>query len=258
MDVKGKGGVRLSVRTQGQGSQPVVFVHGWMMSGRVWDDLLPHLHSEGLQLVVPDQRGTGESDRPESGYRVEDYGEDLIALLDNIDVAQATLIGHSMGGQIVQWVAARYPDRVRAIAALAPVPASGTQLPDEVVQLFRNSAGSREKQKQILDVACKQLTADAQKRLLDDSVRIPEACIQQAFDAWTTGGFAGDLSRIKAPALVVASDDPFLSPSLLSETVVGPIERARLAYLPGPGHYVQVERPQETAAVLDAFLAGLG
>jgi non-heme chloroperoxidase len=71
------------------------------------------------------------------------------------------------------------------------------------------------------------------------------------------GGFAERLSAIKAPTLVVATDDPFLPPAFLRQAVVSLIRGARLAVLPGPGHYVQVERPRETAALLEAFLAGL-
>jgi pimeloyl-ACP methyl ester carboxylesterase len=54
----------------------------------------------------------------------------------------------------------------------------------------------------------------------------------------------------------VATDDPFLPPPFLTQAVVQPIRNARLVYLPGPGHYPQVERPAETAALIGAFLAG--
>ena len=74
----------------------------------------------------------------------------------------------------------------------------------------------------------------------------------------TRGGFADRLGSITAPTLVVASDDPFLPPDFLRAKIVAPIARARLVIVPGAGHYPQVERTRETAAVLGAFLAGLG
>ena len=64
------------------------------------------------------------------------------------------------------------------------------------------------------------------------------------------------LDMVVAPTLVVATDDPFLPPAFLRQAVVQPIRGARMTHLPGPGHYPQVERPHETAALVGAFLAG--
>jgi pimeloyl-ACP methyl ester carboxylesterase len=93
--------------------------------------------------------------------------------------------------------------------------------------------------------------------LLDDAVTIPAACIQGSFDAWTGASFADRLTAIAAPTLVLATDDPVLPPALLREVVVSKIPGARMAVLPGPGHYLQVERPPEAGALLQAFFAGL-
>jgi len=57
--------------------------------------------------------------------------------------------------------------------------------------------------------------------------------------------------------LALATDDPFLPPAFLQQAVVDKIARAKLAYLPGAGHYPAAERPAETAAILLAFRAGL-
>jgi len=137
------------------------------------------------------------------------------------------------------------------------VPASGIPLPDEAVGLFRNSAQNRDSQAAILGMAYKELSEDDQNALLDDAGQIPAACIQGAFDAWTAGGFADKLGQITAPTLVVATDDPFLPPDFLTGAVVNPIAKARLTYLPGPGHYPLVERTPETASIVHSFLAGL-
>jgi pimeloyl-ACP methyl ester carboxylesterase len=163
-----------------------------------------------------------------------------------------------MGGQLAQWIAAQEPSRVEGLLLLCPVPASGMPLPPEVAGLFRTSANDREKQKTILGLACKQLTVDLLERLLKDAGAVARASIEGTFDAWTGGGFEAKLASITAPTLVVATDDPFLPPAFLREKVVGLIRGARLAYLPGPGHYPAVERPAETAALLTSFLAGLG
>ena len=253
-------GTQLSYRVAGDGPVDVVLVHGWMVSGAVFDDLVEALGEGGLRLIIPDHRGAGASGQPgqlEGGYTIEQYARDVLAVADAAGAARFVVVGHSMGGQIAQWLAATAPDRVIGAVLLCPVPASGMALPDEARGLFRNSAGSREMQGTILKLACKDLPDHARERLLDDAGRIPAACIQGAFDAWTGASFADKLGAVRAPLLVVATDDPFLPPDFLRKAVVSLVPRAGLAYVPGAGHYPQVERPRETAAVLRAFLTAL-
>ncbi|WNG42974.1 alpha/beta hydrolase [Archangium minus] len=248
----------LHYRVIGDGPRSVLLVHGWMVSGAVFDELVEKLDTAGLRLVIPDLRGSGGSGAPASGYTLEQHARDVLAVADHAGLKRFTVVGHSMGGQLAQWVAAQEPSRVEGLVLLNTVPASGMQLPPEAVGLFRTSAGDREKQKTILGLACKQLSEAALERLLKDSGAVAPASIQSSFDAWTGGGFEAKLASITAPTLVLATDDPFLPPAFLREKVVHLIRGARLAYLPGPGHYPQVERPAETAALLTSFLAGLG
>ncbi|HEX8821494.1 MAG TPA: alpha/beta hydrolase [Archangium sp.] len=248
----------LHYRVIGDGPRNVLLVHGWMMSGAVFNDLVETLDQTGLRLVIPDLRGTGQSGMATSGYTLEQHARDVLAVADHAGLERFTVVGHSMGGQLAQWVAAQEPSRVEGLMLINTVPASGMQLPPDAVGLFRTSAGDREKQKIILGLACKQLSEASLERLLKDAGAVGKAAIESGFDAWTGGGFEAKLASITAPTLVVATDDPFLPPAFLREKVVNPIRNARLAYLPGPGHYPAVERPAETAALLTSFLAGLG
>jgi len=163
-----------------------------------------------------------------------------------------------MGGQIAQKVATLAGDRISGLALLCTVPASGIALPSEADALFRTSGGDTSKQRTNLDLACKQLPDDARDRLLADAAKISSECIVGAYEAWTKGGFAEQLSKITAPTLVLSTDDPFLPPDFLQAQIVALIRGAQRVHLPGPGHYPQVERPVETSAVVGAFLAGLG
>ncbi len=249
-------GTSLHYRIMGDGPRTVILVHGWMMSGAVWDWMLARMDLTGLRLVVPDGRGTGQSGKPTGGYTLEGLAQDVLAVADAAGAKRFTVVGHSMGGQLAQWVAAQAPSRVDALMLVTPVPAAGLPLPPDAAGLFRTSAGSREKQATIMNLSCKQITPEAMETLLKDVANTSAPAIENIFDAWTKGGFADKLSAITAPTLVVATDDAFLPPVFLRDAVVNPIRRARLAYLPGPGHYPQVERPVEMAALLTAFLAG--
>jgi non-heme chloroperoxidase len=250
-------GVELAYRTFGTGSTNVVLVHGWMVSGAAYDDLLAALGTEGLRLIVPDLRGSGRSGSADGTYTIEQYAKDVIAVADAAGAKTFALVGHSMGGQIAQWIAATWPARVTGAALLCPVPASGMTLPDDARGLFFTSAQNREMQKTILGLACKELPEAARERLLDDAGKILPECIQGAFTSWTGASFADKLGEIRAPVLVVGTDDPFFPQEFLRSAVVSRIPRASLVYLPGPGHYPGSERPRETAAIVRAFLTPL-
>lgn len=250
-------GTKIAYRTFGEGSKVVMLIHGWTMSGAVYNDLLEHLDKTGLRLIVPDLRGAGASDKPSDGYSLARYAADLLAIADAEKLNRFVVVGHSMGGQIAQWLAAKHSDRVAGAVLLCPVPACGVPLPDEAIGLFANSGANRDATKTILGMACKQLEEAALTRLLDDAMNTSADAVRLSFDVWRTGGFTDALGAVRAPVLCIGTDDPFLPPAFLRAEVTGRIAGARFAYLPGPGHYVQVERPRETAALLEAFFSAL-
>ena len=240
-----------------EGGEVVLFVHGWMMNGHVYDDVLGLLDTSALRCVVPDLRGAGESDKPAGGYTLGRYAADLEGLIRGLGCERVTLVGHSMGGQLVQLVAASMPKKIAGVVLINTVPASGIPLPEDAQGLFRG-ASDRESQATILGMATVELSDASRERLLAMGATVSAACIAESFDAWRLGGFAERLSSITSPVLVIATDDPFLPPDFLRQAVVAPIANARMATLPGSGHYPLVERPAETAAVIESFLAGLG
>ncbi|MBV5257827.1 alpha/beta hydrolase [Synechococcus moorigangaii CMS01] len=109
----------------GQGERPVlVFIHGWLLSRAYWQPLIAALN-QAYDCLTYDLRGFGESaaktqgDRyPIQGYTLADYATDLQHLLQNLDLHNVWLVGHSLGGSIALWGAALCPDRVRGVICL--------------------------------------------------------------------------------------------------------------------------------------------
>lgn len=238
-------------REVGQGT-PVIFVHGWMASGKVFDRMLP---IAGMHCIVPDLRGTGASTHGGQDESIEHLGRDVIAVADAAGLKTFALVGHSMGGLIAQWVASEIPERVTTLVLVNSVPASGMQLPSEADALFSTSGGDRGKQGAILDLACKELAPADKNWLLDEAGRIEPGRITRMYRAWSGASFVERLARIQAKTLVVATDDPFLPPDFLRAAVVDKIAGATLHTLAGPGHYPNVERPAELARVVERFVS---
>ncbi|MGH7462374.1 MAG: alpha/beta fold hydrolase [Longimicrobiales bacterium] len=113
-------GVRLRCVVEGEGPLAIL-VHGWPESWYSWRHQIDPLRDVGYRVVVPDVRGYGGSDKPEpvEAYDMQSLIGDVLGLIDHFGQEQALLIGHDWGARIVWNVAALYPDRVRAVAALS-------------------------------------------------------------------------------------------------------------------------------------------
>lgn len=106
----------------GQG-QPVVMIHGWPLSHRMWEGQVNALTAAGFRCVAYDRRGFGESGQPAGGYDYDTFASDLNDLMTGLDLRNAVLAGFSMGGGEVAHYLGRYgSDRVSKAMLLGAVP----------------------------------------------------------------------------------------------------------------------------------------
>jgi pimeloyl-ACP methyl ester carboxylesterase len=101
-----------------QSGEAIVFLHGYSDSWFSFSRVLPLLSPE-YHAFVPDQRGHGESERPECCYTVDDFAADVDAFMEAVGIEEATLVGHSGGTLIAPWVALGYPSRVSRIVLIS-------------------------------------------------------------------------------------------------------------------------------------------
>jgi pimeloyl-ACP methyl ester carboxylesterase len=98
----------------------VLLVHGFLDNGATWDQVAARLAAAGHEVVAPDLRGFGRSDRVGAGgyYHFPDYVADLAALVESLAPARLGIVGHSMGGSISVYFAGTFPERVERLALL--------------------------------------------------------------------------------------------------------------------------------------------
>ena len=99
--------------------EPVVLLHGLASDSGTWDKAIPQLARRGLRVIALDLLGHGQSDKPPSGYLLDDFAASLQAFLDAIDVPAATICGHSLGGAIAVHFGYHYPDQVRRLVLVS-------------------------------------------------------------------------------------------------------------------------------------------
>jgi len=254
MNIELSTGVTLYVRDHGtNGHSPTyLFIHGWAVSGAIWDPVVRGWPEDGCRLLIPDLRGTGFSSKPREGYTLDAYTADIIEVIDRLDLSDFILVGHSMGGTIAQRVALERQDRLRSLVLVSPVPASGVALEPEQVAFFRSLGGHRAGAEQVLSMVMANVPPAAE---FETMVRdVATVCIEAfwgGLDSWRSASFGDRLGELQVPTLVVGgSAEQPLTPDLLVKTVVEPIPDARFELLEGSGHYPQYEATDSLIALL--------
>jgi non-heme chloroperoxidase len=115
--------VELYFEDHGAGD-PVVLIHCWPLSSRVWEAQVPALVDAGHRVIAYDRRGFGSSSQPWDGYDYDTLAADLRALLEHLDLRDATLVGYSMGGgEVARYIATYGTERVaRTVLAATALP----------------------------------------------------------------------------------------------------------------------------------------
>ncbi|WP_417309822.1 alpha/beta fold hydrolase [Devosia sp.] len=116
-------GVELEVFEAGRenAGRPIVLCHGWPELAYSWRHQIPALVAAGYHVIAPNQRGFGQSSRPDSvtDYDIAHLTGDLVALLDHYGYADATFVGHDWGAMVVWGLALLHPDRVNGVINLS-------------------------------------------------------------------------------------------------------------------------------------------
>ncbi|MET9368819.1 alpha/beta hydrolase [Streptomyces griseoflavus] len=102
---------------------PVVFHHGWPLSGDDWDNQMLFFLSHGYRVIAHDRRGHGRSSQSPAGHDMDTYAADVAVLTDALDLRDAVHIGHSTGGgEVTRYVARAKPGRVGKAVLVGAVP----------------------------------------------------------------------------------------------------------------------------------------
>jgi pimeloyl-ACP methyl ester carboxylesterase len=129
------GGLRMHVAEAGRGD-PIVLLHGWPQHWYLWRQVIPLL-APHARVVCPDLRGFGWTDAPSSGYDRETMARDVLALLDELELARVRLVGHDWGGWIGFLLCLNEPERISRFVALNIVPPWPSRNPRNLLEVWR-------------------------------------------------------------------------------------------------------------------------
>jgi pimeloyl-ACP methyl ester carboxylesterase len=239
---------------------PLLFLHGYSDHWRSVAPILPHL-PRSWRVLAPDQRGHGRSERPAGGYDPSTLAADAAALLDELGVGRALVVGHSMGTLVAQRLAVEHPARVERLVLVA----GGASLRENPA-LHEFTALVRALQDPVprdfvarfqADCMARPVPADFVAALVDEGCRMPVRVWRAVADALERFDGRADLARIAAPTRLVWGDrDAFFGRGDQDALLAG-IAGATLSVYTGTGHAPQWEEPERFARELVAFAAGL-
>jgi pimeloyl-ACP methyl ester carboxylesterase len=236
---------------------PVLFVHGWGDSWRLWESALRFIPPQ-FRSVCLSQRGFGDSDKPESGYRQADFVRDLKDFMNALEISEVTLVGHSMGGMIAHYFAIEYPKRVNRLILVA------TTRSGQVSDVLKSEAqGLRDLQDPIAPQFYRELEVgpmgiEPPREVLDtvifEIMKVPARVLQQAMDGMLEENHAERLSEITVPTLILYGEKEMYFPEPQQQAMADVIPNARLKCYPNAGHGVPWELPEQFGRDVAAFL----
>ena len=129
--------VKLYVKDYGEG-KPVILIHGWPLSNEMWEYQIDALVQNNFRVITYDRRGFGKSSQPWNGYDYDTLSDDLKAIIDQLDLKEATLVGFSMGGgEVVRYFSrhgGKGVSKAVLIASVTPFQLKTDSNPDGVPQ----------------------------------------------------------------------------------------------------------------------------
>ncbi len=230
----------------------VVFVHGLLTDSLAsyYFTLGPAFAAAGIDVIMYDLRGHGRSDRPATGYLLEDFVGDLVGLLDALGESRPVhVVGNSFGGTVAAGLAAWHPERVATVTLIEsepPVPvwtehiavglahAKRELVRDEAIDWIRDQHGAH----------TARLSRGA-GRILATTTLAEEVSAGRTIDAGL-----GDMTR---PLLAIFGDESGLAAQQAWLEANVPAE-VRVEVLAEQGHSVLVERPEETRELILAWV----
>ena len=246
-------GIELYYEIHGSG-EPVLLIEGLGYATWQWFRQIDEL-AASYQTVIFDNRGVGESDKPDVPYSIEGMADDAAALLKALGLTQVHVLGTSMGGFIAQKLALRHPELVKSLVLACTSFGGAHSIPitQEALNSMLNVAGltPEESIRQGFQAAFSPGFMSAEADLIRELIRwrlakpTPRAAWQRQFNAVAAFDSEEDVAQIRVPALILTGSEDIVIPPENAVLLAQRLPKAKLITVPGGGHLFFIEKAAE-------------
>jgi non-heme chloroperoxidase len=272
--IKTEDGTEIYYKDWGQGSV-VTFSHGWPLSSDAWDGQMLFLAQHGFRVVAHDRRGHGRSSQASDRNDMDGYADDLAAVIEALNLNDATLVGHSTGGgEVARYIGRHGTKRVAAAVLIAAVPplllktdANPEGLPMEVFDKLRSDLFN-DRSQFYKDLAMQFYGANRPGAKVSQGILEQfwlwsmQAGLKNAYEsikAFSETDFTEDLKKFDVPTLVLHGEDDQIVPVKDSaKKSARLIKGAKEIYYPGAPHGLTATLQDKVNAALIEFLQQQG
>ncbi|MEO8030734.1 MAG: alpha/beta fold hydrolase [Gemmatimonadota bacterium] len=256
-------GVSLGVESRGEGPA-LLFLHGYPLAGYLWRHQVDHL--DGWRRINPDLRGMGQSSAGAGPGRLEQYSDDMIALLDQSGVERAVICGLSLGGYIAFDLVRRYRPRIaglvlastRAEADTGP----GRQSRDDAIRLVQRAGARGIAETMVPRLFASDapgriptIVAEVRDRIANTGVAGIVQALESMRDRTASQPLLASLGEIPTMVVAGASDQYIPEPNM--RTLASAIPGAVYRVIEGAGHLAPLEQSESMTAAIAGFLADI-
>lgn len=250
-------GLRIHSSVTGKGPKTVILVHGWTCDETTWTEQVPVLAKQ-YRVVTLDLPGHGKSDSPPDGkFSMDLFARAIEAVRAEAGANPIVLVGHSMGTPVVVRYARLYPRHTAALVfvdglmAIVPNPGAAGGAPPNVGAMMGGPDGRKNRENMVRGMFSASTTPAMQTKILNMMLGAPEATAVGAMNAtFEPAGQTND--ALTMPALGIYADHSRIA---TRESVLAHFPNAEYTQVPGTGHFLMIEKPEEFNNLLLAFLA---
>lgn len=252
-------GLTLSYAEHGASSDPtVVLLPGPTDSWRSYQPVLERMPLE-IRTIAVSQRGHGDSDKPATGYRVEDFAADIPPLLDALEIELAVLVGHSGSCLTARRIAIDRPDRVAGLVLEAsPTRLKGNtgliDFVESVVSTLEDPIDPVFARSLLVDTSSDEVAPETLDELVGEVLKVPARVWREMFAELLRYDDLTDLPRVIAPTLLIWGDTDGVVGRTMQDELLRRITSATLVTYAGGGHTPRWEDPPRFAADVTAFV----
>ncbi|KPC54181.1 alpha/beta fold hydrolase [Amantichitinum ursilacus] len=247
--------VELNVIDTAVGDVALVFQHHWGGSAASWNTVIEQLRGQ-FRCVAIDARGAGDSSAPAIGYSTADHASDARAVIEALGLKRYLLVGHSMGGKAAQLLASQQPAGLEGVVLVASSPLSPMAIDEAQRQQMHGAYAFLGAVEFTLDnvLLGSTVAPPVRQQLRDDALRLSLPGKNGWLEVGSREDFSARAAQVNVPVTIIAGELDRVDPVEVITHKIAPLyPAAELHLLPGKGHLLPAEAPQDLANIIRKF-----